>query len=165
MDFFTTKKSVKPRSSQYRLAVLLVGIAPPVASLGWSSARRPDGCLMDFTLPNMVPTLLLPAAPHAPLIAYDAHTLADVLDPASTLTEEKHAEYLLQYLRHVVDTREISGQRMETYVKRAVETLVGCVRKCGNVMGSKEIASRAGIVILKLPAAMPEGPRFFSLEA
>ena len=115
---------------------------------------------MDFTLPNMVPTLLLPAAPHAPLIAYDANTLADVLDPACRLTEEEHVEYLLQYLRYVVDTLEISGERMETYVKRALEILVNCTRKCGSVMGTKEVASRAGIVILKLPASMEDGPRY-----
>jgi hypothetical protein len=115
---------------------------------------------MDFTLPNMVPTLLLPAASHAPLIAYDAHTLADVLDPACALTEEEHVEYLLQYLRYVVDTLEISGERMETYVKRALEILVNCTRKCGGVMGTKEVASRAGIVILKLPASMEDGPRY-----
>lgn len=45
---------------------------------------------------------------------------------------------------------------METYVKRAVQCLVGCVRKCGDVMGKNRVASRAGIVIMKVRASMVE---------
>lgn len=45
---------------------------------------------------------------------------------------------------------------METYVKRAVECLVGCVRKCGSVMGKTRISARAGIVMFKVPASMVE---------
>jgi len=45
---------------------------------------------------------------------------------------------------------------METYVKRAVECLVGCVRKCGTVMGKRSISARAGIVMFKVKASMVE---------
>lgn len=126
---------------------------------------------MDFSIPNATPCILLPASPNAPLIAYDAHTLADLLPSRTTtttsssttntnnaagLSEEAHAEYLHQFLRLVVDPGAIGSERMETYVKRAVQTLVGCVRKCGDVMGKNRIASRAGIVIMKVRASLVE---------
>jgi len=135
---------------------MLVGIAPPAPLIGWSSSRRPGECLMDFSLPNATPCILLPASSNAPLIAYDAHTLADVLDPNCTLSESAHAQYLHHYLRLFVDPEAIGNERMETYVKRAVECLVGCVRKCGNVMGGTRISARAGIAMFKVPASMVE---------
>lgn len=109
---------------------------------------------MDFSLPNATPCILLPASPTAPLIAYDAHSLADFLDPSSSLSEAAHAEYLHHYLRLVVDPGAIGNQRMETYVKRAVGCLVGCARKCDGVMGKARVASRAGIVIMKVKSDM-----------
>lgn len=111
---------------------------------------------MNFSLPNAVPCILLPANPNAPLIAYDARTLADVLDPNCSLTESAHAEYLHHYLRLVVDPEAVGNERMETYVKRAVDCLVGCARKCGSVMGKTRISARAGIVMFKVPANMVE---------
>lgn len=109
---------------------------------------------MDFSLPNATPCILLPAGPDAPLIAYDAHSLEDMLNPSNSLSEAAHAEYLHHYLRLVVDPGAMGNQRMETYVKRAVECLVGCARKCGGVMGKTRIASRAGIVIMKVKSDM-----------
>lgn len=109
---------------------------------------------MDFSLPNMVPCILLPATENAPLIAYDAHTLSDVVDSECTLTPSAHADYLMEYLRLVVHSGSIGNTRMESYVRKAVECLVGCMRKTGQVMGKTRISARAGIVILKVPSSL-----------
>ncbi|KAF8322724.1 hypothetical protein DL93DRAFT_2162844 [Clavulina sp. PMI_390] len=136
-----------------------IGIQPPAPLIGWSSSRRPSECLMDFSLPNATPCILLPAQASSPLIAYDAHCLSDILSATSnsyTLSEDAQTEYLWQYLRLVVNTDPATGgvasDRMDTYVKRAVRCLVGCVRKVGGVMGKSRIADRAGIVVMKVRA-------------
>jgi hypothetical protein len=157
MDFCSDARDPKDPTlfvTEHRIAMLLIGIAPPAPIIGWSSARRPGECLMDFHLPNMVPCILLPAAASAPLMAYDAHTLADVLDPSCTLSPSAHSDYLYEYLKRVVDPASISAERMDSYVKRAVDCLVGCMRKCGDAMGKTRISVRAGIVIMKVPSKL-----------
>ncbi len=161
---------------------------------------------MDFTLPNMVPTLLLPAnRTGVPIVAWDSVTLGDVLDedgmesnlrekpqvrvnglseledseddasepnPSSSsnranLSIEEHASYILSYLETVVDTHAVSAERMNVHVRRAVECLVGSMRKCGGVMGGGVLPSNqstnslhninagAGTSSLGLSAASP----------
>ena len=156
---------------------------------------------MDFSLPNMVPTLLLPAnRTGVPVIAWDSVTLGDVLDkdglnsvrsqpsreniqvqvngasesedsetdapksnPSSrskagesraNLSIEEHASYILSYLESVVDSQTVSAERMNVHVRRAVECLVGSMRKCGGVMGGGALPSNQSTVSLNAGAGV-----------
>ncbi|KAI5120888.1 hypothetical protein M0805_002988 [Coniferiporia weirii] len=60
-----------------RLVVLLLALAPHRAGL-WSTSARPGESVLEYTLFGGCPALVLPARAGAPLLAWDALTLAQL---------------------------------------------------------------------------------------
>ncbi|KAH8116134.1 hypothetical protein DFH11DRAFT_1832287 [Phellopilus nigrolimitatus] len=74
-----------------RLVVLLLGLAPHRAGL-WTSAARPGESALRYALLGGCPALVLPARAGAPLLAWDALTLAQLHALRGELPDEGGGE-------------------------------------------------------------------------
>ncbi|CZT12810.1 uncharacterized protein RCO7_03611 [Rhynchosporium graminicola] len=137
-----------------RLAVVLLGLKPHRLGM-WTSSTRPSESVLKYILLDGAPTILLPALPVAPLLAWDTLTLKQM--QAKQGKYEGVVKIMYEYLSLCVDwERVIVGEREEgkkRAVRDAVELIVAAAVASGD---SKAVLKdvdldRAGIVIFRIP--------------
>ncbi|CZT44386.1 uncharacterized protein RSE6_04548 [Rhynchosporium secalis] len=121
----------------------------------WTSSTGPSESVLKYILLDGAPTILLPALPGAPLLAWDTLTLKQM--QAKQGKYEGVVKILYEYLSLCVDwERVIVGEREEgkkRAVRDAVELIVAAAVASGDSKAVLEDVDldRAGIVIFRIP--------------
>ena len=151
---------------QRRMAILVVGIAPHRAGV-WTSSQRPSESVMNYTLLNGCPAMVVPIRTGTPLIAWHACTLK-MLQTMEGGVEgtifNKVLDRLSEYVELCVDWERIvfpegtmgEGESKESAGLRVVKDglrliLAGAVRSKDSAEVMKKIeGERAGIVFFRI---------------
>ncbi|CCA71034.1 hypothetical protein PIIN_04969 [Serendipita indica DSM 11827] len=155
--------NVPPMPPNRRMVVLVLAISPHRAGV-WTSSQRPGESVINYTLLNGCPALVVPIKLGCPLIAWHAVTLktlqglkGGVDGPAFQST----LRALNTYMEFCVDEERLElpplyaeqGISKQKAVSIGLElVLAGAVRSGTNAKVKKEIDSeRAGIVFFRIP--------------
>lgn len=153
-----------------RMVMLVLAIAPHRAGV-WTSSARPGESVMNYTLLNGCPALVVPIRPGCPLIAWHAVTLKTLQGLKGGVDGQAFkdmADVLLNYMEMCVDNDRIElpsnyaeslglkGTEVENKqkaVRVGVElVLAGAVRSGTSLKVKKNIdGERAGIVFFRIP--------------
>lgn len=159
-----------------RMVILLVSIAPHRKL--WTTSARPSESVIQYTLLNGCPAIVLPVKQGCPLMAWDTLTLESLWDPKQVGSVEGSkfdgvVDCLFEYVGFCADwdrfefpeeleVEEATGETKEKKSKQetaerltrnAIALLVAAaVRSKDSKEAKKHInADRAGIVMLRLP--------------
>jgi hypothetical protein len=153
-----------------RMVVLVLAISPHRGGI-WTSSARPGESVMNYTLLNGCPALVLPIKPGSPLIAWSAvtlKTLHGLKDGVDGQAFKDLLEIMINYLEMCVDEDRVAlppnyaeqsgltGTEAENK-RKAVQVgmelvLAGAVRSAASPKVKKEIdTERAGIVFFRIP--------------
>lgn len=153
-----------------RMVMLVLAIAPHRAGV-WTSSARPGESVMNYTLLNGCPALVVPIRPGCPLIAWHAatlHTLQGLKGGVDGQAFKDMTDVLVNYMEMCVDDERIElppnyaekvglkGNEVENRqkaVRAGVElVLAGAVRSGSSGKVKKNVdAERAGIVFFRIP--------------
>jgi hypothetical protein len=151
---------------QRRMVIFVVGIAPHRAGI-WTSSQRPGESIMNYTLMNGCPAMVVPIRTGTPLIAWHACTLK-MLQTMEGGVEgtifDKVLARLNEYVELCVDWERIvfpegtkgEGESNESAGLRVVNDglrliLAGAVRSKDSAEVKKKIdGERAGIVFFRI---------------
>jgi len=151
---------------QRRMVILVIGIAPHRAGI-WTSSQRPGESIMNYTLLNGCPAVVVPIRTGTPLIAWHACTLK-MLQAMEGGVEgtifNKVLDRLSEYVELCVDWERVifpegtkgEGESNETAGLRVVKDglrliLAGAVRSKDSAEVRKKIeGERAGIVFFRI---------------
>ena len=151
---------------QRRMVVLVLGIAPHRAGI-WTSSQRPGESIMNYTLLNGCPAMVVPIRTGTPLIAWHGCTLKMLQSMEGGVEGtvfEKVLDRLDEYVGLCVDWERIvfpegtkgEGESNESAGLRIVKdglrlVLAGAVRSAGSAEVKKKIdGERAGIVFFRI---------------
>lgn len=153
-----------------RMVVLVLSISPHRAGV-WTSSARPGESVMNYTLFDGCPALVIPIKPGSPLIAWSAFTLKTLHGLKGGVDGQAFKdilEIMVNYLELCVDLDRVvlppnyaedcglTGTEMENR-KKAVRVgmelvLAGAVRSGESPKVKKEIdTERAGVVFFRIP--------------
>lgn len=159
-----------------RMVILLVSIAPHRKL--WTTSARPSESVLQYTLLNGCPAIVLPVKQGCPLMAWDTLTLESIWDPKQVGTVEGSnfdgvVDCLFEYVGFCADwerfefpeeledeegkeegkEKKSKQETAERLTRNAIALLVAAaVRSKDSKEAKKHIdADRAGIVMLRLP--------------
>jgi hypothetical protein len=153
-----------------RMVVLVLAISPHRAGV-WTSSARPGESVMNYTLLNGCPALVVPIKPGCPLIAWHAVTLKTlqcikggidgkefkrILDDLANYMELCVDDARVELAPNYAEQSGLTGTEMENK-RNAVRAgmqlvLAGAVRSSTSSKVKKEVDSeRAGIVFFRIP--------------
>ncbi|KAG8757978.1 hypothetical protein FRC14_001047 [Serendipita sp. 396] len=165
----TDPTAIPPLPPNRRMVVLTLALSPHRAGV-WTSSARPGESVMNYTLLNGCPSLVVPIKQGCPLIAWHAVTLKtlhglqggvdgeafkNILDDLVTYMEFCVDEERIELPADYVEKSSMDGsETMKSKVVRAGMELVlaGAVRSGASAKVKKEIDSeRAGIAFFRIP--------------
>lgn len=159
-----------PPPPNRRMVMLVVAISPHRVGV-WTSSARPGESVMNYTLLNGCPTLVVPIKPGCPLIAWHAVTLKTLQGLKGGIDGQAFKEMtdvLVNYMELCVDNERIElppnyaekmglhgtdTENRQRALRGGVElVLAGAVRSGASSKVKKDIdAERAGIVFFRIP--------------
>lgn len=169
-DSASTEGTIPPSPPNRRMVVLVLALSPHRIG-AWTSSQRPGESVMNYTLLNGCPALVVPIKPGCPLIAWHAVTLKTLQHLKGGVDGQAFKDILdtlVNYIDLCVDDERIelppnyaeqSGltgsedEMKKTAVRTAMElVLAGAVRSGESAKVRKEVDNeRAGIVFFRIP--------------
>lgn len=122
------------------IAVFALGLKPHRGKM-WTSSQRPSESVMRYQLLSATPALLVPAKVGAPLLAWDAHTLAE--------PGKLQLDALYEFLDMCVDWERVKGEKK--LVREVLGHIVEGAARESRTLGKEVDLERAGIVFWRVP--------------